>query len=80
MKTFIALAILLATAVTASAQQRAPRSANPPSDLWCREMRITESSSVPYCMAYTLEQCLASRASPNERCYLNPIYDPRFRR
>ncbi len=80
MKTVIALAILLATAVTVSAQQRAPRPANPPSDLWCRDMRIAEGSAVQYCMAYTLEQCLASRNNQNERCYLNPIYDPRFRR
>ncbi|MBX3519000.1 MAG: hypothetical protein KF835_03175 [Xanthobacteraceae bacterium] len=80
MKTVVALAILFATTVAASAQQRAPRPANPPSDLWCREMKIGEGSSIPYCMAYTLEQCLASRNNLNERCYLNPIYDPRFRR
>lgn len=80
MKAIAALVILAATAVTASAQQHPPRNANPPSDLWCRDMRIAEGSTVPYCMAYTLEQCLASRNSQNERCYLNPIYDSRFRR
>jgi hypothetical protein len=75
MKT-IALVILVATATAASAQQR---QSNPPRDLWCRDMQIVEGT-VPYCMAYTFEQCLASRNSLNERCYLNPIYDPRYRR
>jgi hypothetical protein len=77
MKTMTALVILIAATTAASAQQR---QANPPRDLWCRDMRIAEGSTVQYCMAYTQEQCLASRNSPNERCYLNPIYDPRFRR
>jgi hypothetical protein len=77
MKTIVALALLAATGGTALAQQRP---ANPPRDLWCVDMRIAESSTVPYCMAYTLQQCLASRNSPNERCYMNPIYDPAFRR
>jgi len=43
-------------------------------------MMIAEGSTVQYCMAYTLEQCLASRSTRNERCYLNPIYEPRSRR
>jgi hypothetical protein len=76
MKAIAALAILVVTTCAALAQ----RQANPPRDLWCRDMRVAEASSVQYCMAYTLEQCLASRTSPNERCYLNPIYDPAFRR
>jgi hypothetical protein len=76
MKALAALAILAVTATAASAQQR---QANPPRDLWCRDMQIVEGT-VQYCMAYTLEQCLASRASPNESCYLNPIYEPRARR
>ena len=76
MKAIAALAILVVTAGVASAQQR---QANPPRDLWCRDMQVVEGS-IQYCMAYTLEQCLASRASPNERCYLNPIYDPSFQR
>lgn len=75
MKAFAVLAILIATAAVGVAQQR---QANPPRDLWCRDMQIVEGA-VQYCMAYTLEQCLASRASPNERCYLNPIYDQRGR-
>jgi hypothetical protein len=76
MKIMIGLTVLLASAIAASAQQR---QTNPPRDLWCRDMMIIEGT-VQYCMAYTYEQCLASRASPNERCYLNPIYDPALRR
>jgi hypothetical protein len=76
MKAIAALAILIATTAGGAAQQR---QANPPRDLWCRDMQIVEGS-VQYCMAYTLEQCLASRNMPSERCYLNPIYDPRYRR
>ena len=76
MKTIAALVLVSVTATTASAQQR---ETNPPRDLWCREMQVIEGS-VQYCMAFTLQQCLASRTTPNERCYLNPIYDPRFRR
>lgn len=77
MKGILALAILLAATAVAPAQQR---QANPPRDLWCRDMQVDEGGTVQYCMAYTLEQCLASRNNPGERCYLNPIYDPRFRR
>lgn len=77
MRAWIAVIFLIASASVSFAQQR---HANPPRDLWCRDMQLADASSVQYCMAYTLEQCLASRSSPNERCYLNPIYDPRFRR
>lgn len=77
MKAIVALAILVATTAVGAAQQR---QANPPRDLYCRDMQLNEGGSVQYCMAYTLEQCLASRNSPGERCYLNPIYDPAFRR
>jgi hypothetical protein len=77
MKAIAALAILVATTALASAQQR---QANPPRDQWCRDMQVDEGGTVQYCMAYTLEQCLASRNTPGERCYLNPIYDSRYRR
>jgi hypothetical protein len=77
MKSILALAILVAATTTAAAQQR---QANPPRDLWCMDTRLAEGSTYQSCMAYTLEQCLASRNSPSDRCYLNPIYDPRFRR
>jgi hypothetical protein len=82
MKTIIALSILLAGTVLATAQQKQPqvqRQANPPRDMWCRDMQLNEGS-VQVCMAYTEQQCLDSRASRNELCYLNPAYDPRFRR
>lgn len=77
MKAITILAILVVTTAVVSAQQR---QANPPRDLWCRDMMIAEGSTVQYCMAYTLEQCLASRSTRNERCYLNPIYETRSRR
>lgn len=76
MKTIAVLAVLFATTAVWAAQER---QMNPPRDLWCRDMMIVEGA-VQYCMAYTLEQCLASRGSPNERCYRNPRYDPRYRR
>lgn len=76
MKSAIAIGVLLAATLAASAQQR---KTNPPYDMWCRDAQIIEGT-VQVCSAYTLEQCLASRASANERCYLNPIYDPRFQR
>ncbi len=76
MKAIAVLAVLFATTALAAAQQR---QANPPRDLWCRDMVVIEGS-VQYCMAFTLEQCLAARGSHTERCYLNPLYDPRYRR
>ncbi len=76
MKMAIALCVVAVTATGVAAQTR---QANPPRDLWCRDMMLVEGA-VQYCMAYTFEQCMASRQSPNERCYLNPLYDSRFRR
>ncbi len=76
MRAIAALAILVVTTAAASAQQR---QTSPQYDRWCRDMQVVEGT-VQYCMAYTLEQCLASRASPNERCYLNPLYAARERR
>jgi hypothetical protein len=58
----------------------APQQNNPPSDLWCFDQSIGEGSTVQMCMAYTLQQCLDSRTSQGETCYLNPRYDPRYRR
>lgn len=50
-------------------------------DMWCRDQAITRGgSSVMICSAYTYQQCMASRTGPGERCYMNPRYDPRFRR
>lgn len=52
-----------------------------PYDRWCRDMSLGWSGgSTQICMAYTYAQCMASRTSPGESCYLNPRYDPRWRR
>ncbi len=48
-----------------------------PSDKWCRDQGVARGS-VQICSAYTFAQCMASRTSHTERCYLNPLYDPRF--
>jgi hypothetical protein len=71
-KSIAAILILLGTITAATAQRQAPY------DLWCRDQGLDQGGSVQICMAYTRAQCLASRASPGEQCYLNPRYDPRF--
>ncbi len=79
------LAIVLAAAFaapTAQAQvqkQRTYAPQNPPHDLWCRDSGDSGGSWV-ICSAYTFEQCMASRYSHAETCYLNPRYDARFQR
>lgn len=76
MKYVIGAAVLaLIVPLAAEAQQRAPK--NAPPDMWCRDMGIARGS-VQICSAYTFEQCMASRTSRTETCYLNPLYDPRF--
>lgn len=73
MKAVAVLMILLGTTAIAAAQRPAP-------DTWCREQPVDRGgSTVQICQAYTRAQCLASRVSPTERCYLNPRYDPRFK-
>lgn len=63
----------LGTPADAQPKQRAP------SDLWCRDVQIGwGGGSVMICRAYSYEQCMASRTSHIETCYLNPLYDPRF--
>lgn len=81
MKKWILASILAvaAFAVPAEAQQTYSRS-NPPPDLWCRDAAGPGIGGWQICSAYTYQQCMASRYSPGERCYLNPRYDPRFRR
>lgn len=74
---FGAALLALSLPVSAEAQQRAPK--NAPHDLWCRDMGIARGS-VQICSAYTFEQCMASRTSHTETCYLNPRYDARYRR
>jgi hypothetical protein len=73
---FAAIALALFVPAAADAQQRGPK--NAPYDLWCREQPL-DRSTVQICSAYTYEQCMASRVR-YESCYLNPRYDPRFRR
>lgn len=69
-----ALGFSLFAAGAAEAQRQ-----NPPYDMWCRDQPTAEGL-VFICMAYTQQQCLDSRTGPGESCYLNPRYDPRFRR
>jgi hypothetical protein len=79
MKARILLAALLCSAfsvATAGAQNRAPQAA--PYDSWCRDMQTGFGGSVMICRTYTYQQCMASRSSHIENCYLNPLYDPRF--
>lgn len=67
--------VLVATG--AFAQNRAPQ--NAPYDAWCRDVQTAPGGGgVRVCRAYTFEQCMASRTSHIETCYLNPLYDPRF--
>lgn len=79
----LVFAALLATvalgATFADAQQRRYSASNPPPDLWCRDAGDS-GGSWTICSAYTFQQCMASRYSHTETCYLNPLYDPRFRR
>ena len=72
----VAIAGLGLFAATAAEAQRQ----NPPYDLWCRDQPIARSGTVQICMAYTRQQCMASRVSPGESCYLNPRYDARYYR
>lgn len=82
MRAVVAFLLFLIAVSTVEAQQRKqPQTNQNRSDAWCRDAQIDDSGGGPrICMAYTLEQCLASRVTPNERCYPNPVYDPRFNR
>lgn len=72
------LALASLASFSADAQQRRYSTGNPPPDAWCRELNDWGGNH-RICSAYTYEQCMASRYSHTEFCYLNPIYDPRFR-
>jgi len=62
-------------ATSAAEAQRAPY------DAWCRDQNLGRAGgSVQICMAYTYQQCMASRTSQGESCYLNPRYDARYYR
>ncbi len=79
MKTKLLLAAVAGLGLFAASAADAQRQ-NAPYDLWCRDQGLGRSGgTVQICMAYTQQQCLDSRTSPGERCYLNPRYDPRFR-
>ncbi len=82
MKTWIFAAVIAGGSLAASglsAQQRGFSPSNPPPDLWCMDTS-SGNSAWQVCSAYTFEQCMASRYSHTDRCYLNPRYDPRFQR
>lgn len=65
-----------AFAVTAAGAQQRQQA---PYDAWCRDVQTGLSGGgTMICRAYTYEQCMASRTSHIETCYLNPLYDPRF--
>ena len=75
MKLLLAVAAGIALfAASAEAQRQ-----NPPYDLWCRDQSSIDGI-VTICRANTLQHCLDSRTAPGESCYMNPRYDPRFRR
>lgn len=64
-------------ATSAADAQRAKQ--NPPYDAWCRDVQSgLGGGGTMTCRAYTYEQCMATRTSHVETCYLNPLYDPRF--
>ena len=80
MKTGLLVLAVLSGAVfavgPAEAQNRANH--NPPHDAWCRMVQMGLSGGgTMICNAYTFDQCMASRNSQGESCFLNPLYDPR---
>lgn len=73
---FLAFAVAGFLTGAGHAQQRTQ---SPAYDTWCRDQGISRGSTI-ICWGYTFEQCMASRTSHTETCFLNPKYDPRFRR
>lgn len=74
---FMAFAAAIIVPAASHAQQNAPKNAQ--YDTWCRDQAL-DRSTIQICWAYTYQQCMASRTSHTETCYLNPRYDPRLRR
>jgi hypothetical protein len=68
----IALCLLPVTGAEAQRNQGLPY------DAWCRDVQTGWGGSTMICRAFTYQQCMASRSSHVETCYLNPLYDPRF--
>jgi hypothetical protein len=69
MRTFLIIAASIAGIGAASAQQDYTR--------YCRDTNMGAGGPVQICQHYTLAQCLASKSSPNDRCYLNPAFAAR---
>jgi hypothetical protein len=73
----ILLAGCAAAAGSATAQQQTLR----PNETYCLEASDSSGGSQPFlCRFTTYEQCLASRTSHGDRCWLNPILAFRQRR
>ncbi len=79
MKAIPLFSLLLCGSLFATMPAEAQQRTQPPYDSWCRDLQTGVGGSVMVCRAYTYEQCMASRSSHVESCYLNPLYDPRFR-
>jgi hypothetical protein len=77
------IALLMITAAPAFAQstqmQRGEPQVQAQADRWCRFQGL-DHGSLQVCSAYTYEQCMASRNPGDASCFLNPLYDARFRR
>jgi hypothetical protein len=69
MRTFLIVAASIAGIGAASAQADYTR--------YCRDTSLGNGGAVQICLHRTLVQCLASKASPNDRCYLNPEFAAR---
>ena len=72
------LAVLSVSAIAITGAYAQPRQQAPYYDAWCRDIQTGLGGSVMICRGYTYQQCMASRSSHVESCYLNPLYDPRF--
>lgn len=79
------IALIMITAAPAFAQTTQMQRGEPQvqaqvqADRWCRFDNL-DHGSMQVCAAYTYEQCMASRSPGNTGCFLNPIYDQRYRR
>lgn len=79
MKAKVLLSAVLCFGVFAVTAADAQNRGRAPYDAWCRDVQTGRGGGgTMICRAYTFEQCMASRTSHIETCYLNPLYDPRF--
>lgn len=76
MRTRLITGVALVAGVLAASAAEAQRPRGPydvrPNERYCRDMIVDRNSTTMVCQHYTMQQCLDSRASPGERCYLNP--------